>query len=230
MTATARRTREASDLRNAVSKTLPQRRGASEKALGPKARLTRRRLIDATLWLLGTTPTHELTIANIARYANISPATFYLYFPNVRGMLLAASQEVSQSTPTIIRLLNEEWTEENSYEMSFRLVREYVEFWYLHRSLLIARNLAADGGDRAFMEARSCSTRPMIELLSEKIGHARRQAERDVKAAPLAIANMVMMMLERVGSFIPEQDSNRRVDREQLIIAAAEMIRRAVGY
>jgi AcrR family transcriptional regulator len=207
-----------------------QRRGGTGEALGQKARLTRRRLIETTMQLLETAPLHKIKIVDIAQQAETSPATFYLYFANVRAVLLAASVEVSQSTPTIIRILNEEWAEANSANLSMQLVQEYIEFWACHRSLFLARNLAADKGDPDFLSARSWSVRPMAELLQEKIEHAHRQGRSDSRADPLAISSMVMMLLERVGSFSPGNRNNRRATHQQLVTATAEMIHRAVGY
>lgn len=190
--------------------------------LAPKGRLTRRRFIEALLALLDEQPLRQIAVLDIAGRAETSPATFYLYFSNVRAIALAASVELSQSTPALFRILEREWSLENAYDNALALVREYVALWSRHRGLLHARNQAADEGDIAFMQARSAALRPMISLMAGKIAGIADSGVPD--NATIARANLLVMMLERVGSVSPERRYNRRANYRDIENAAALLV------
>lgn len=191
--------------------------------LGPKGRLTRRRLIEALLALLDEKPLSQISVLDIAERAETSPATFYLYFSNVRAIALAVSGEISQSTPAMFRILEREWTEANAQENALAMVREYSAVWDRHRALLHARNQAADEGDMAFLSARSAALRPIITFMAEKIDGTTGGTAVPSDSA-VALASVLFMMLERVGTTSPEKRYNRRASYEDIVNAAALLI------
>lgn len=191
--------------------------------LGPKGRLTRQRLIEALLALLDEKPLSQISVLDIAERAETSPATFYLYFSNARAIALAVSGEISQSTPAMFRILEPEWTERNAHESALALVREYSAVWDRHRALLHARNQAADEGDMAFLNARSAALRPVITVMAGKIDGLTDEAAVPSDSA-VALASVLVMMLERVGTTSPQKRYNRRASYEDIVNAAALLI------
>ncbi len=61
---------------------------------GARGQATRRRLLDLTLELLGRNGFRDLRVADIAREAGTSPATFYQYFDDIENALLALMGQV----------------------------------------------------------------------------------------------------------------------------------------
>lgn len=173
--------------------------------------------------MLETESLRDITVTDIARAADTSPATFYVYFANVSSALLAASREISQSTPEVMAVVLRDWDRSNARELAVRLVREYVAFWGLHRPLFRARNLAAEEGDTDFIDARAGSVRPLLEALAAKIATMRDDADDGDRPTPLATAGAILMMLERLGALTPEH-RRHPPGHDELVDAAAEMI------
>src|SRR5688572_28184084 len=82
------------------------------QAMGAKGLQTRRRLLQATETMLRTTPVRDLRVAEIAKAANTSTSTFYLYFQDVSEAVLAVANGVSQSTPEFMAQLDSAWEPE----------------------------------------------------------------------------------------------------------------------
>ena len=66
----------------------PPRLNQIGQKIGAKGERTRQRLIDVTVELLETHGMRDLTVAEIARVAETSSATFYVYFDNVQAVVL----------------------------------------------------------------------------------------------------------------------------------------------
>ena len=82
--------------------------------IGSKGERTRRALIDKTVDLLESHGLRDVSVADVARAAKTSPATFYVYFRGVPEVVLAALEAASQTSPEIEALIARHglsWTE-----------------------------------------------------------------------------------------------------------------------
>ena len=191
------------------------------QAMGAKGLQTRRRLVEATEALLKTTPGRDLRVAEIAKAANTSTSTFYLYFQDVAEAVLAVANGVSQSTPEFMAQLAAAWDPETAYDRAQAFVESYVDYWSAHAAVFRVRNLAADEGDARFIAARGHAVRPMLQLMAARIRE--RQAAGGLPAdlhAPSA-AGALMAMLERMGALQDNGIGPEDVTRARLVHAAA---------
>lgn len=69
-----------------------RRYGGSRAVLGPKASRTRQRLLDVGLELFDDRGYLNTTTAMVAEVAGVSEATFYQYFPDLKGLVLALAE------------------------------------------------------------------------------------------------------------------------------------------
>jgi len=169
------------------------------QAMGPKGLKTRRRLIDATVELLETTSLRDLRVIDIARTARGSPATFYVYFPDVSDAVLAAISELSQATPAMMEIIDGEWSGQQASARGAALVETYMRFWGDHRTLFRVRNLSAEEGDRRFIDARAWSVAPILEAMAKRIEEAQAQNRVPGDLKPPAAAATLLAMLERLA-------------------------------
>jgi len=196
--------------------------------MGRKGLQTRRRLIDATVGLLETTRLRDLRVVDIARTAGTSTATFYVYFPDVSDAVLAALEEVTQSTPEILALVDQDWREGDPEERARRIVERYAQFWLEHSALFRVRNLAADEGDERFVNARASAITGLLTATAAAIERAQEAGwvTRDLDAT--ATSSVLMAMLERFGA-IQYHYSHSGLERARMIVAAAHFLAHAVG-
>ena len=74
---------------------------------------TRERLMNAAKCLLTSQSPVELTAVSIACVAKTSSATFYIYFTDIRELILALSEAASAELVEVHRILEEPWDPEN---------------------------------------------------------------------------------------------------------------------
>jgi AcrR family transcriptional regulator len=197
--------------------------------MGHKGTETRRRLLEATTRLLEEKGLRDLRVADIAREAQTSAATFYLYFKDVEGAVLCLVQESLQSTPRIMEILKRPWTRENVKANAYAFVSEYTEFWFQHQAVLRVRNLEADRGNHAFFEARMKSALPILEALSEKISAAQAKGHLDPAIHALSSAGVVMASLERLAASYTPNRPTTGITTETLVDAQARMLAHLLG-
>jgi AcrR family transcriptional regulator len=202
----------------------------SGQTMGSKGLRTRRKLIDATVGLLETTPLRDLKVVDITQAAQTSTATFYVYFDSVIEVVLAATAELSQSTPEILALASRPWDAATSDERALALVTTYIGFWDAHRPLFRTRNLAAEEGDERFIRTREDSVRPLIAALVEQIELGRKAGRVPGAVIPYATVGTMLMMLERLGALGHIYDRNEHVTYAELVQAAAHMVSIALGW
>jgi AcrR family transcriptional regulator len=188
--------------------------------MGNKGILTRARIVEATAELMQRRPLRELRVAEIGALAAVSTSTFYLYFESVADAGLAVVEELQQSTPEIMELLQSDWNHGNVLKKAKAFVQAYVSFWDRHHALLRVRNFAADEGDKRFFDARRRSVEPIHLALQEKIISFQ---ERDPGAPPLdppSTASVLMAMLERTAAVVRLPSAHRATRPRQLEAAA----------
>lgn len=168
------------------------------QAMGEKGVRTRRRLLDATEHLLRTKPIMDVGVADIAKEAAASPATFYLYFPDVSEAVLALVAELTQSTPQLM-LLAAASGRAQSDEKAQEFVHSYIAHWRSHGPLFRVRNLAADEGDERFNRVRSAAIGPLTELVSAQVAECQARGRLPASLHPVAATGAVLAMIERLA-------------------------------
>jgi AcrR family transcriptional regulator len=171
----------------------------NEQTLGRKGNRTRRRLMAAGLKLLGVQSAVSLTAAAIAREAETSSATFYVYFDDVGELVFALAREATDDLDDVFTVLDK-WVNGQPVEQgASAFVEAYGAYWNEHRPILLLRNMEADRGDRRFQDMRSVAggrlLRPLAGLI--KKGHAE-ESLTDEQA--LARAAVIFAAIERMAA------------------------------
>jgi AcrR family transcriptional regulator len=193
----------------------------SGKYLGRKGQNTRRKIIDETVSLLETVSLRELRVAEVARVAGTSPAAFYVYFSDVSEVVLAAINELSQSTPEILAVLAKEWDSSNGEELATAMVRMHFTYWNAHKTLFRIRNLAAEEGDQRFIDSRTASVQPLVDAISNKIQVAQRSGSITATLHPVATSGVIVAMLERVAAIMPHNVENRQFSPTDMAVSTS---------
>lgn len=196
------------------------------QAMGAKGQRTRRRVIDATVSLLTTTSLRDVRVAQIARIAEISPASFYVYFDSVHDVVLAAIAEIDQSPAQLLAMLAAPWPLTEARDRARAFVSAYVDFWQDHRVVFRVRNLASEEGDERFRKAREDSIRPLLGAMAARI-EAREGAVADVPG--YAQAGILAAMLERLSAIYGGYRDSELVTSAQLVEAAALVVADRIG-
>jgi len=191
------------------------------QAIGAKGLRTRRMLIDATVELLAEMSLRDVRVAQIAKAAKTSPATFYVYFDTVQDAVLAAIAEIDQSPPELLALLQAPWSKAEARDRARQFVRHYVDYWQQHRTVFRVRNLASEEGDERFRRLREDAIRPLLRAIANRI-ESRVRRNPDVPA--YAQAGILAAMLERLSAIYHGYISSELVTSEQLIEAAALIV------
>lgn len=152
---------EASDLLIKVNK--------SGQLLGQKGHRTRTRIISATLSLIEASQGLAPSAAAVARAAEISSPTFYLYFADVGEAILAAVEQVGDELDPVIALLKPDWPADALFARARAFVEAYFEYWEAHASALRVRNRLADQGDQRFVILRVNSVSRLSGAIAGKL-------------------------------------------------------------
>ena len=176
---------------------VPDRSNRIGQQLGPRGARTRQRLMDAARRLLETTSPIDLSTAAIAREAGASAATYYVYFNDVRELVLAllpsAEPDFAAMFPRSDSLLVADLLEEDAEN----LVAAVFEAWDRYASILLFRNLEADRGDAAFDGARYAWARPVLDRLICAIEAARGEVCPNIAYADAVV---LLAMIERIAA------------------------------
>lgn len=165
-----------------------------------KGERTRRRIMAVTEEILGSRRLKDVTVAEIAARADVSPGTFYNYFKDVTDVALEAVSRVPIHSPEILDLFAEPWTTAEANEKARQLVEDYVETWDRHRTLFRIRNLAAEEGDVRFIDVRMRSAQSLLTVISSYIAALQVDGLMSKAVRPEAVAGALVAMLERIAS------------------------------
>lgn len=180
----------------------PPRDGAMKnlhgQSVGAKGAQTRARLLQATADLLATRPLLGLTVAEIAKAADVGASSFYLYFPDVPEAVLAMLADIQQGTPELLSLLQPK-AGEGVQQRAQAFVFSYIRAWQANGAIFRIRNLAADEGDERFARDFLRSVGPLIDQLTVSIDSAQAAGRLPEDLAPRAAATAFLAMLERVA-------------------------------
>jgi len=201
----------------------------SGQVMGTKGLATRRRLITAMIGLLANGPLRDITVKAIAAAAGLSPGTFYLYFRSVPECLLAAAGTVSQSSPAMLDVLEQDWSDESGPDNALNLVLDHLAVWEEHRTLLRLRNLAAEEKDPRFLRQRQLALGPAVRALAALAARQQAKGMLDPAIAPEALSSALFAMLDLVISVIHVHDNKRPSVERSHIEAASYVVAAALG-
>jgi AcrR family transcriptional regulator len=115
----------------------------------------------------------QITVFAIAKAAGSSPATFYVYFTDVKDVLLALCEMTREDLAPICKMLEGPWPSNNVVQRAKDFVEAYYAFWHRHRRLLAVRDLEAKLGDERFEDERVHAVAPILHSLANRIREAR---------------------------------------------------------
>jgi len=200
---------------------------ADGRVIGTRASQTRQRLLDATEKLLVERGVLNLTVVDVTRAAETSPATFYQYFTDVADAIKALSVQVGIAQTEIVPFFEQSFAGKDGHERAMAAVEAFVEFWESHKAVLRTRDLRAEEGDDEFRRLRRKAffqlMDPMIEQLTA--GQKAKRASRHLN--PGATAAAMYAMLERLATYLPEYESHGS-PREAIIDTMATVMRQAL--
>ncbi len=211
-----------------AAKTPPDRAlDQNGRELGPRARQTRQRLLDATTRLLAAQSVRDVSVVDIARTAGTSPATFYQYFKDVSEATLRLAEQAAGEMPAMIEIISGSWEGPAGLERARRLVDAFVRHWDAHRAVLLVRNLAADEGDRRFLRVRQKAMTPVLARLAEQVIAGQQAGHVDAALVPQAAAAALGAILERLAAYHRELETVG-VRREDLVETCARIVLQTV--
>lgn len=196
--------------------------------IGAKGARTRQRIIDVTLHLLEEHGLRDLSVAEIAREAEVSPSSFYVYFDSVQDVVLAALENATQSTPEILEILSGDWTRTNARAKARQFVELYSSVWDQHRTVFRIRNLAAEEGDQRFWQIRRETVTPLLVVLSKQIELAIEKGRLEKGQHPRAAAGVLVAMLDRISAVAQQPKPGVSFDR--MLDSAAYLVACMLGF
>lgn len=203
-------------------------RNQNGQAMGPKGLKTRRRLMDSTVRLLDSLPLRDLRVADIAREAKTSAATFYLYFNDVTEVVLEAAAQSSLIPQPIIDIIDSDWGEGSASKRAHHFVEDYFAFWQSHESLFRVRNLASDEGDMRFRTTREQSIRPLMDAIARRISEAQARGWVDPGIHAYSATGVLLAMLER-NAVVVGTTSHAGITKDRQIEATAYLVAQMLG-
>lgn len=165
-----------------------------------KGERTRLRIMKVTEEILGSRRLKDVTVAEIAAQADVSPGTFYNYYKDVTDVVLEAVSRAPLHSPHILTLFEAPWTGASAEAKAGQLVEDYIETWDRHRTLFRIRNLAAEEGDVRFIELRMRSSGPLLAAISSYIVRQQADGQMPQEQSPEAMGGALVAMLERIAS------------------------------
>ncbi len=203
------------------------RRAQSGRLLGPRALRTRQRLLAATAKLLAERSVLDISVVEIAREADTSPATFYHYFKDVEEAALLLAEQAASEMPVMLELIDASWRGARGLETAREVVSAFLQHWESHHAVLLIRNLSADKGDGRFQRVRRDALGPVLEHLAERITEAQEAGRVSNQIHPYVAAAALTSILESISAHTRELE-RRAVTREQLVETCGRVLYQVV--
>lgn len=197
--------------------------------IGSKGERTRQVLIDTTVELLESHGLRDVSVADVARAAQTSPATFYVYFRGVPEVVLAALDGALQTSPEIEALLARDWQGPDAASSARKFVDAYCALWNRYRTVFRVRNMAAEEGDERFYRSRMDAAVPVLEGLTLQIERAQIAGLMPAALKPRSCAATILMLLERLAAIGPITDQRDDISYDALKAAAAHTVATMLG-
>lgn len=197
--------------------------------IGAKGQRTRQLLIDTTVRLLDAHGLQDLSVVDVARAADTSSATFYVYFNGVPEAVLAALETTSYISPGIEALIARDWASAGAQAHALEFVIAFTDEWNSHRTIFTVRNLAAEEGDARFIAARTDAAQPLMRALTSQVSKAQDAGRVPAGLSAAASAGSIIILLERLAAVGPQQSRREGLSYAELRDAASFMIANMLG-
>jgi AcrR family transcriptional regulator len=197
------------------------------RTLGPRALKTRRRLLDATAQLLAERSVLDISVVEIARTADTSPATFYHYFKDVEEAALMLAEQAASEMPALLDLIDQSWRGSEGLETARRVVHAFMDHWTAHHAVLTVRNLSADKGDRRFQQVRRDALAPVLDHLAARVSESQQAGRVSRATHPYAAAAALASILESISAHARELE-RRDCTREELVETCARVLHQVI--
>jgi AcrR family transcriptional regulator len=182
-------------------------------------------LLTATRESLERRSLMDLSVAEIARVAGTSPATFYHYFKDVESAVLRLAQDIAGELPEAV---DGNWTGGAGLERARALVNAFIAHWDRHRAVLLVRNLAADKGDPRFQLARRAALLPVMRRLASLVELAVAEGRVDSAIHPDVASASLVSVLERLSAHSHDLEQ-LDVTHDAIVETAARIVCQTLG-
>lgn len=173
------------------------------QSLGRKGLATRERLLKAAERLLKTRSPLDLTAVAIAKEAQTSCATFYMYFDDVKDAFFSLSEVAGDDVVAKMESFDSDPAEVGYERAATEMVLAFSEVWNKHRHILRYRNLEADRGDSRFEKHRMNAYIREVSVLSKWIQASGSDDDKPSLGDSFALATVLHAALERLASLDP---------------------------
>jgi AcrR family transcriptional regulator len=175
---------------------------------GERGRLTRQRLLDATVELLSTTSWRSVKVTDIARQARTSPATFYQYFGNVEQAIQVLAEGMVEDAAELAQLVGGDWSDANSWRTARAVTEGFLSFWEANRAVFRVVDLATEEGDAPLRGIRVRALNAVTVALAQVIataspastGTPRLVTSSPAGDDPMAVAGALVAMFASVSA------------------------------
>lgn len=193
------------------------------RRLGPRALQTRDRLLDATARLLEERSVLDISVVEIARHVDTSPATFYHYFGDVEEAAVALAERASREMPDLVDLVDGPWEGRRGMKTARTIAGAFVDHWDAHHAALMIRNLGSERGDERFQALRRAAFAPLLKRFAAQIAESQEAGRIPPEMHPYAAAAALASMLERLAAYHSELEKYG-VLRDDLIETCARIM------
>ncbi|MBI2710724.1 MAG: TetR/AcrR family transcriptional regulator [Actinobacteria bacterium] len=151
--------------------------------------------------LVPTTPYRDLTVAEVARVARTSPATFYQYFPDVEAAVVELAEDVADAGAArlVAQVRRTAWHGPDGYAGVLALVDEILAFWDEHQAVLRIIDLATAEGNHRFSEVRNRLIGELAAGLAAAVRVAQSAGQVPADVSARSVAGVVAAMLAHVA-------------------------------
>ncbi len=168
--------------------------------LGPRALRTRERILEATARLLDERGVLDLSVVDIAREAEASPATFYHYFKDVQEVALELAERAALEMPELFERIEGSWRGQAGLERARSIVTWFIDHWDRHRAVLLLRNLESDRGHRDFHRVRRTALGPLLDAFAAELERAQAEGRVAAEMHPWVAAAAIGSLLELIAA------------------------------
>jgi AcrR family transcriptional regulator len=162
--------------------------------LGRKGRVTRERILAATVEILAEVRNVPISLSAVARKAGLGMTSLYVYFTDLTELLIAVLEPImATAEDEYVSRIRQYWSDETLGDDCLSFIRAYDGFWQKHAYILHLRNSMADAGDRRMILHRIYAAQPVMRLLIQQM-----QGDPDGQTTPIyAMASVLMTGIER---------------------------------
>lgn len=197
------------------------------RVIGARASQTRQRLLDATERLLVERGVLNLTVVDITRTVETSPATFYQYFTDVSEAIKALSEQTGEDLKEIVPLFEVPWDGADGHERAIEAAEAFIAYWQRHQAVLRIRGLRADEGDVEFRRLRRHSLIDLMNPITEQLQAGQKAGLVSEHLNPVAAASAIYAMLEKLAPWA-EEFKDLGVSRDEVVDTIATVMRQTM--